>query len=100
MYKEEHIKDGFQQYVEAPIRPGIFIGNPKDGISWVDFSVNPRGPWLRSNIYGRRVNDKRNKRFNSNPMQSVSGGAFSLIPKAMLDMLAKMSLEEENEEVE
>jgi hypothetical protein len=33
--------------------------------------ANPRGPWLRSNIYGKRVHDNRDKRFNSNPMQSV-----------------------------
>ncbi|MCH85842.1 hypothetical protein A2U01_0006694 [Trifolium medium] len=33
-------------------------------------------------------------------MQSVSGGQFSSIPKAMLDMLAKMTLEEENEDNE
>ncbi|MCH92169.1 DUF4283 domain protein, partial [Trifolium medium] len=115
--------------IEEPIRPGMFIGNPKDGITWVDFRyenmpmfcfdcglvghnedncisptqaqpegyVNPRGPWLRSNIYGKRVNDKRDKRFNSNPMQSMSGGQFSPIPKAMLEMLAKMKIEEENE---
>jgi hypothetical protein len=50
---------------------------------------------LRSNIYGKRVNDKRDKRFNSNPMQSVSGGQFSPIPKAMIDMLAQMKLAEE-----
>ncbi|MCH82270.1 hypothetical protein A2U01_0003071, partial [Trifolium medium] len=61
-------------------------------------SVNPRGPWLRSNIYGKRVNDKRDKRFHSNPMQSISGGQFNPIPKAMLEMLAKMKLEEDNEE--
>jgi hypothetical protein len=116
--------------VEEPIRAGLFIGNPKDGINWVDFryenlpmfcfgcglighnedkcsdpyvpqsegEVNPRGPWLRSNIYGRRINEHRDKRFNSNPMQSASGGQFSPIPKAMLDMLAKMKLEEEEEE--
>ncbi|GAU42978.1 hypothetical protein TSUD_188510 [Trifolium subterraneum] len=30
-------------------------------------------------------------------MQSMSGGQFSPIPKAMLDMLAKMTLEEEAE---
>jgi D-serine dehydratase len=59
--------------------------------------VNPRGPWLRSNIYGKRVHDNRDKRFNSNPMQSVSGGQFSPIPQEMLDMLAKMKLEEEAE---
>jgi hypothetical protein len=61
-------------------------------------TVNPRGPWLRSNIYGKRVKENKDKRFNSNPLQSASGGQFSLIPKAMLDMLAKMKLEEEQEE--
>jgi hypothetical protein len=107
----------------------MFIGNPKDGIKWVDFryenlpmfcfncglvghnednceapaqlipegGTNPRGPWLRSNIYGKRVHDNRDKRFNSNPMQSISGEQFSLIPQEMLDMLAKMKLEEEAE---
>jgi hypothetical protein len=60
--------------------------------------VNPRGPWLRSNIYGKRINENRDKRFNSNPMKSVSGGQFSPIPQAMIYMLAKMKLEEENME--
>jgi hypothetical protein len=59
--------------------------------------ANPRGPWLRSNIYGKRVEDNKDKRFNSNPLQSVSGGQFSPIPQEMLDMLAKMKLEEEAE---
>jgi hypothetical protein len=58
-------------------------------------ATNPRGPWLRSTSYGRRINEKRDPRFNSNPMKSMSGGCFSPIPKAMLDMLAKMTLEEE-----
>jgi hypothetical protein len=66
-------------------------------ISLPEGGVNPRGPWLRSNIYGKRVNDRRDKRFNSNPLQSASGGQFSPIPKAMIDMLAKMKLEEEEE---
>jgi hypothetical protein len=115
--------------IEEPIRPGMFIGNTKDGIQWVDFryenlpmfcfncglvghneekceippqiqpegGTNPRGPWLRSNIYGKRVHENRDKRFHSNPMQSASGGQFSPIPQAMLDMLAKMKLEEETE---
>jgi hypothetical protein len=56
--------------------------------------TNPRGPWLRSNIYGKKVHEHRDKRFNSNPMQSMSGGNFSPIPQAMLDMMAKMKLEE------
>jgi hypothetical protein len=118
--------------VSEPIRAGMFIGNTRDGINWVDFryenlpmfcfacglvghnedqcsnpslplaegGVNPRGPWLRSNIYGKRINENRDKRFNSNPMKSVSGGQFSPIPQAMLDMLAKMKLEEESMEQE
>jgi hypothetical protein len=113
--------------IEEPIRSGMFIGNTKDGINWVDFryenlpmfcfncglighnedkceipiqilpegGTNPRGPWLRSNIYGKKVHENRDKRFNSNPMQSISGGNFSPIPQAMLDMMAKMKLEEE-----
>jgi hypothetical protein len=59
-----------------------------------DGSTNPRDPWLRSNSYGRRINDKRDSRFNSDPMKSMSGGSFSPVPKAKLDMLAKMTLEE------
>jgi hypothetical protein len=114
--------------LKEPIRPGMFIGNTKDGINWVDFryenlpmfcfgcgivghtedncpssapdipegGVNTRGPWLRSNIYGKRVNENRDRRFNSNPMQSTSGGQFSPIPKSMIEMLAKMKLEEDS----
>jgi hypothetical protein len=109
-----------------PIKPGIFIGNAKDGIKWIDFryenlpmfcflcgyighneascdqppttttegEINPRGPWLRATSYGRRINDKRDPRFHSNPTKSMSGGCYSPIPKAMLDMLAKINLEE------
>jgi hypothetical protein len=116
--------------IEEPIRHGMFIGNTRDGINWVDFryenlpmfcfscglighnqencvnpalelseeGVNPRGPWLRSNIFGKRVHENRDKRFHSNPLQSASGGQFSPIPKAMIDMLAKMKLEEDMEE--
>jgi hypothetical protein len=61
----------------------------------VEGATNPRGPWLRSTNYGRRINEKRDPRFNSNPMKSMSGGNFSPIPKAMLEMMAKMTLEEE-----
>jgi hypothetical protein len=116
--------------IEEPIRHGMFIGNTRDGINWVDFryenlpmfcfkcgligqneehctnsgqdqpegGVNPRGPWLRSNIYGKRVHENRDKRFHSNPLQSASGGQFSPIPRAMIEMLAKMKLEEDMEE--
>jgi hypothetical protein len=60
----------------------------------VEGATNPRGPWLRSASYGRRINERRDPRFNSNPMKSMSGGNFSPIPKAMLEMMAKMTLEE------
>ncbi|MCH91034.1 hypothetical protein A2U01_0011958, partial [Trifolium medium] len=117
------VKVKVQINIADPIRAGIFIGNAKDGITWVDFryehlpmfcftcglighneelceqiteehqegEINLRGPWLRSNNFGRRIIDKE-KKFSSNPLHSLSGGQFSLIPKAML------SLEEEEEE--
>jgi hypothetical protein len=116
--------------IEEPIRHGMFIGNTRDGINWVDFryenlpmfcfncglighvqdncanpvldlpegGVNPRGPWLRSSIFGKRVHENRDNRFHSNPLQSASGGQFSPIPKAMIEMMAKMKLEEDLEE--
>jgi hypothetical protein len=59
--------------------------------------TNPRGPWLRSNIYGKKVHDNKDKRFNSNPVQSINGGQFSPIPQAMLDIMVKMKLEEKAE---
>lgn len=34
----------------------------------------------------------KDKRFHNNPMKSISGGQFCLIPKAMLDMMAKLNL--------
>jgi hypothetical protein len=60
-------------------------------------TVNPRGPWLRSNLYGKRINENRDKRFNGNPMKSTSGGQFSPIPKSMIEMLANMKLAEDTE---
>jgi hypothetical protein len=126
--KARIVKIKVQINITEPIKPGIYIGNTKDGIQWIDFryenlpmfcfncglvghnedncsiskgyieegDINPRGPWLRSNSYGRRVNEKRDTRFHSNPTKSMSGGCYSPIPKAMIDMLAKMKLEEES----
>jgi hypothetical protein len=126
--KARIVKIKVQINTSEPIQPGIYIGNTKDGIQWIDFryenlplfcfncglvghnedncsvpkvyteegDINPRGPWLRANSYGRRVNEKRDPRFHSNPSKSMSGGCYSPIPKAMLDMLAKMKLAEES----
>lgn len=55
-------------------------------------SINPRGPWLRSKVYGKRINDKRDQRFHSNPLKSVSGSNFSPIPKAMTEMMANLQI--------
>ncbi|KAK2444933.1 hypothetical protein QL285_015923 [Trifolium repens] len=124
--KARIIKIRVQIDTNQPVRPGLYIGNTKDGIKWMNFrhenlpmfcflcgyighnettcnnqnpatvegATNPRGPWLRSTNYGRRINERRDPRFNSNPMKSMSGGNFSPIPKAMLEMMAKMTLEE------
>ncbi|MCI21749.1 zinc CCHC-type-like protein, partial [Trifolium medium] len=35
--KARIVKIKVQVNIEEPIRPGIFIGNSKDGITWVDF---------------------------------------------------------------
>jgi hypothetical protein len=83
--------------VHQPLQTGILIGNHKDGTKWIDFryenlpqvcfkcgflghndklcmneAVNmddqaPLGPWIRSNQYGRRIMDEKDKRFHSNP---------------------------------
>jgi hypothetical protein len=55
-------------------------------------AVNPRGPWLRSNVYGRRIHDTRDQKFHSNPMKSVSAKQYSPIPKAMLDMMENLRI--------
>jgi hypothetical protein len=121
------LKIKVQFNISNPILPGMYIGNEKDGINWVDFrfenlplfcfqcglvghsaencedeakklpegAVNPRGPWLRSNIYGKRVHEKKDHPFHSNPMKSVSGKVYSPIPKAMLDMMANLKIKKD-----
>ena len=73
------------------------IGHNEDNcedtsVEIVEGSVNPRGPWLRSNVYGKRVNERKEQKFHSNPMKSTSGSNFSAIPKAMLDMMANLRI--------
>jgi hypothetical protein len=62
---------------------------PKD---IMEETINPRGAWLRSTEYGRRIIDKKDRKFSSNPMKSLSGGLFSPIPQGLLDMMADISL--------
>lgn len=54
--------------------------------------TNPRGAWLRSKTYGRRIIERPEKTFCSNPLRSVSGGPFSPIPKGLLAQMADMSI--------
>lgn len=60
--------------------------------------INPRGASLRSKVYGRRVMDKKDLRFSSNPMKSLSGGQFSPIPKELLDMMDKMNIQDDHKD--
>jgi hypothetical protein len=57
--------------------------------------VNPRGAWLRSNSYGRRIVERAEKTFRSNPRQSLSGGQFSPIPKGLMDMMKDLKVQPE-----
>lgn len=54
--------------------------------------TNPRGAWLRSKTYGRRMIEKKEKDFSSNPLKSISGGQFSPIPKGLLNQFATMKI--------
>lgn len=60
-------------------------------------TVNPRGAWLRSNSYGRRVIEKKEKTFRSNHRKSLSGGQFSPVPKGLSDMMAKLRMNSETQ---
>lgn len=63
-------------------------------------AVNTMGGWLRSNIYGRRVNEKKEHGFCSNPTSSTSGGVHNPIPNigktSSMDLDADDMKEEHN----
>ncbi|RHN54608.1 putative transcription factor interactor and regulator CCHC(Zn) family [Medicago truncatula] len=61
-------------------------------------TVNPRGAWLGSNNYGRRVVEKKEKTFRSDPRKSLSGGLFSPVPKELSDIMAKLNMDSESQE--
>lgn len=54
--------------------------------------TNPRGAWLRSRNYGRRIFERPEKTFSSNPLKSLSGGPFSPIPKGLLAQMEAMKI--------
>jgi hypothetical protein len=59
----------------------------------------PLGPWIRSNQYGRRVLEEKDKRFHSNPSKGSNFGQYSPpIPASMVEQMAAMKLQEEAEE--
>jgi hypothetical protein len=60
-------------------------------------SVNARGAWLRSNNYGRRIIEKKEKTFRSNPRNSLSCGQFSPIPKGLIDQMATLNMQQDSQ---
>ncbi|PNX95453.1 hypothetical protein L195_g018645 [Trifolium pratense] len=112
--------------VHEPIQTGILIGNHKDGTTWIDFRYEklpqicfkcgilghgenlcqneplnmeeaaPLGPWIRSNQYGRRVMEEKDRKYHSNPSLSKTFGKYSPpIPASMLAQMEAMKLQEE-----
>jgi hypothetical protein len=54
--------------------------------------VNPLGPWLRSNQFGKRIMDPKDRRFSSNPQKSPSYGDISQVPKGLIKALEDLKL--------
>jgi len=65
---------------------------PSLKFSTTEGTTNPRGAWLRSKVFGRRVMDRKEKIFSSNPLKSVSGGLFSPIPKGLMAKMANLNM--------
>jgi hypothetical protein len=112
--------------VNQPIQAGILIGNHKDGTFWIDFRYErlpqvcftcgilghgdklcqnepiiqeenaPLGPWIRSNQYGKRIMEEKDKKFFSNPSLSKTFGKHNYtIPESMVAEMEAMKLQEE-----
>ncbi|PNX92807.1 hypothetical protein L195_g015949, partial [Trifolium pratense] len=108
------------------IQTGILIGNHRDGTTWIDFRYEnlpqvcfkcgilghsdkicqnevmnmmesaPIGPWIRSNQYGRRVREEKDRQYHSNPSLSKTFGQYSPpIPAEMIAQMAAMKVQEE-----
>jgi hypothetical protein len=114
--------------VHQPISAGILIGNANDGTNWIDFRYEklpqvcfkcgivghidnlchnpqletanyaPLGPWIRSNQYGRRFLEAKDRKFHSNPSLSKNFGSYSPpIPPSMMEQMAAMKLQDDKE---
>jgi hypothetical protein len=114
--------------VKEPIAAGILIGNANDGTHWIDFryeklpqvcfrcgilghadnlcqnqqmeqaEVAPLGPWIRSNQYGRRVMEAKDKKYHSNPSMSKDFGHYSPpIPASILEQMQAMKIQDDKE---
>jgi hypothetical protein len=60
---------------------------------------NVLGPWLRSNQFGRRFIDYKDRKYSSNPTKSKNFGHYMPpIPPKLLEELAKMSMENPNQD--
>jgi hypothetical protein len=60
---------------------------------------NVFGPWLRSNQFGRRFIDYKDRKYSSNPTKSKNFGHYMPpIPPKLLEELAKMSMENPNQD--
>jgi hypothetical protein len=59
-------------------------------------NMAPLGPWIRSNQFGRRIMEEKDRKFHSNPSQSRSYGQYSPpIPASMLAQMKAMKIQEE-----
>ncbi|GAU51479.1 hypothetical protein TSUD_413680 [Trifolium subterraneum] len=101
------------------ITSGIHVGNPIDGINWIDYryeklpqvcfkcgmighidklcrnqaldldTLAPLGPWLRSTQYGKIKMEAKHKKYYSNPSHSKNFGQYS--PPVPTDLLEKLA---------
>ncbi|PNX89421.1 hypothetical protein L195_g045540, partial [Trifolium pratense] len=59
----------------------------------------PLGPWIRSNQYGRRVMEEKDRKYHNNPSLPRTFGKYSpLIPASMLAQMEAMKIQEEASE--
>jgi hypothetical protein len=113
---------------KRPILSGIHIGNPIDGTKWIDYryeklprvcfkcgmlghmdklcrnpalnleTLAPLGPWIRSNQYGRRKLEDKDRKYYSNPSQAKNFGQYSPpVPNDLLEKLAALKVQQKED---